>query len=75
MLLSFQCLINFWYVSADTQLYISSFVLLLLLHKHPKGALITIGALLITSIAVTSAITLFYRLSPTILNDHLINVK
>lgn len=70
-----QCLINMWYVSADTQLYISSFVLLLLLHKSPRGGLIATGGLLLFSIAFTAGVTLYNGLSPTILTDHMINIK
>lgn len=64
-----------WYVSADTQLYVASFALLLLLHRCPKGGLAAITGLLFFSIAFSAAVTAFNQLSPTILTDHTINYE
>lgn len=69
------CLINTWFVSADTQLYMASFFLLVILHRSPRGGLIAIGSLLFFSIVFSSAVTVYNEFSPTILTDHMINIK
>ena len=68
-------MINMWYVSADTQLYIFAFALLVILGKWPQAGLISIVTLLVISVGFSAGVTAVHRLSPTILTNHMINYE
>lgn len=62
-----------WYVSADMQLYVAAFGLLILLHRHEKSGLAAIIGLLFFSMLFSGGLVYYMKLAPTLLSDHTIN--
>lgn len=52
-----QCLSHSWYLAADTQFYIISPLLVILLHRKRLAGLVACGTLILTSIVTTWVLT------------------
>ncbi|KAF5288412.1 hypothetical protein FQR65_LT12025 [Abscondita terminalis] len=57
-----RCLAQTWYIAVDTQLYVISPIILILLQRKPKLGLILIGALIVCSSTTSFIITWIYNL-------------
>ena len=62
--LKIQCLPHGWYMSADFQLYMSSFLVLPLLYKSPKKGLLTLFAIIFGGFILQIILPIVYGTSP-----------